>query len=64
MVLKRPVPEFRVEIVCDGETLQLVGNDGEVIEERPVEARTYLEISEEIGKAEEELIGAAKAMEF
>jgi len=63
MVLKRPLPEFGVEIVCDGETLQVIDGYGFVIEERPVEAKTYLDVSSEVGKVEEELIKAASAME-
>jgi hypothetical protein len=63
MVLKRPLPEFGVEIVCDGETLQVIDGYGLVIEEKPVAARTYLEISDEVGKVEAELIEAASAME-
>jgi len=63
MVLKRPVPSLGVEIVCDGRTLQVVGVDGNTIEEHEVEASSYVEIFNEIGKMEDELVAAATAME-
>lgn len=63
MVLKRPVPELRVEIVCDGLTLQVLAEDGQVIEEHEVSAPTYIEISGELEKAEEALLDAARGME-
>ncbi len=63
MVLERVISEFGVRITCDGSTLRVVGAQGGVVEERPVAALTYVEISEEVGRAEEELIKAASAME-
>ena len=64
MILRRPVPELKVEIVCDGETIQVLDGFGRTIEEKPVEASTYMEVSEEVSKVEEELIEAASAMEM
>lgn len=63
MVLKRPLPEFGVEIICDGATLQVIDGYGHVVEEKAVGALTYIAISNEVGKVEEELIAAASAME-
>jgi hypothetical protein len=63
MVLKRPMPELGVEIVCDGTTVQVIDNSGKVIEEREVCASTYIEISGEVGKMEDALLEAASAME-
>jgi hypothetical protein len=57
------MPELGVEIVCDGATLQVLDGHGQVIEEEQVDARTYLEISGEVGKMESALIEAAIAME-
>jgi hypothetical protein len=63
MVLKRPLPEFGVEIVCDGEKLQVIDGYGNVVEEKDVDAKTYVAISDEVGKVEDALIAAASAME-
>ena len=63
MVIRRPMPELRVEIVCDGKTVQVLDGYGQVIEEKEVDARTYIEVSGEVGKMEAELIEAASAME-
>lgn len=63
MVIRRPMPELRVEIVCDGQTVQVLDGYGQVIEERDVDAQTYVEVSEEVGKMEEALLDAASGME-
>jgi len=63
MVLERPMPEFGVKIVCDTEILRVLDEHGNVVEERLVEARTYMEIAGEVNKAEEDLIRSASAME-
>jgi hypothetical protein len=57
------MPELRVEIVCDGETVQVLDGYGRVIEEKDVDARTYVEVAEEVGKMEEALLEAASGME-
>ncbi len=63
MVIRRPVPELRVEIVCDGSSVQVLDGYGRVIEERETDARTYIEVSEEVGRTEDALLEAARAME-
>lgn len=63
MVLERPIQEFGVTIVCDTESLRILDEQGNVIEERPVEARTYMEIAGEVNRAEEDLIQSAQGME-
>jgi hypothetical protein len=63
MVIKRSIPEFGLEIVCDGLTLKVLAEDGQVIEEHEVSAPTYIEISGELEKAEEALLDAARGME-
>lgn len=64
MVLKRQLPEFGVEIECNGETLRILDKHGGVIEEREVDAPTYFDMSGEVSKVENELIEAASAMEM
>lgn len=64
MVIRRPLPELRVEIVCDGKTVQVLDGYGQVIEEREVDAQTYIEVSGEVSKMEAKLIKVASAMEI
>ena len=64
MVIIRPLPEFGVEIVCDGETAKVVASGGQVIEERQVEASDWMEVAEAIGDMEVELTEAAAGMEI
>lgn len=63
MVIKRSIPEFGLEIVCDGLTIKVLAEDGQVIEEREVSAPTYIEISGELERMEDALLDAARGME-
>lgn len=63
MVMRRPLPEFGVEIMCDGRTLRVLDSRGNTVEEERVDAGTRAAISGHIRRMESRLIADASAME-
>lgn len=64
MLIRRPLPEFHMEIVCDNLLLQVFDGYGQLIEEREIEAPTWVDMAKEVEKVEEEMLEAAQGMEL